>query len=103
MEHSRYVVGKISGAAYRMKAVAGRTWGTDPRTLKQIYDGAIKPALLYASEIWEHRYTISRIKKSLQAAQRPFLLDVTRAYRTTSIATLEVLAGSKPLRQVDRE
>ena len=31
IEHSRYVAGKISRAAHRIRAVAGTTWGTNPR------------------------------------------------------------------------
>jgi hypothetical protein len=97
VEHARYVAGKVMAAAHKVRGVAGRTWGTDPRTLREIYDGAIRPALLYGAGVWGERSEDTRIQKRLRAAQRSFLLGITRAYRTSSNVALEVLAGCVPL------
>lgn len=97
IEHMNHVRGKIAGAGHRIRAVAGKTWGTDPKVLRAIYLHGIRPALLYGAEVWGERSFDSRIQKHLAAAQRPFLLGITRAYRTTSNAAIQVLAGCMPL------
>jgi hypothetical protein len=49
IEHTRYVADKVMAAARKVRGVAGKTWGTDPRTLREIYNGAIRPILLYGT------------------------------------------------------
>jgi hypothetical protein len=61
------------------------------------YDGAIRPALLYGAGVWGERSEDTRIQKRLRAAQRSFLLGITKDYRTSSNVALEVLAGCVPL------
>lgn len=97
IEHANYVRGKIAAAGHRVRTVAGKTWGTRPEVLREIYKGAIRPALLYASEIWGERAGDSRMVRHLAAAQRPFLLGITKAYRTTSNAAIQTLSGCMPL------
>lgn len=97
IEHVKHVRGRIAAAAHRVRAVAGKEWGTHPETLRLIYRGAIRPALLYAAEVWGERATDSRVIKHLAAAQRPFMLGVTKAYRTTSNAAVQIIAGCAPL------
>jgi hypothetical protein len=81
VEHARYVAGKAMAAAHKVRGVAGRTWGTDPRTLREIYDGAIRPALLYGAGVWGERSEDTRIQKRLRVAQRSFLLFVNSSWR----------------------
>jgi hypothetical protein len=97
IEHTRYVAGKVMAAAHKVRGFAGKTWGTDPRTLREIYNGAIRPVLLYGGGVWGERSSDPRIQRYLRTAQRSFLLGITRAYRTTSNLALEVLAGCVPL------
>jgi hypothetical protein len=92
VEYARYVPGKVMAAAHKVRGVAGRAWGTDPRTLREIYDGAIRPLLLYGAGVWGERSEDTRIQKRLRAAQRSFLLGITKAYRTSS----NVAGGLRP-------
>lgn len=39
----------------------------------------------------------TRLEKQLNAIQRPFLLAITKAYRTTANAAIQVLSGEAPL------
>jgi hypothetical protein len=65
--------------------------------LRKIYNGAIRPVLLYGAGVWGERSSDPRIQRYLRTAQRSFLLGITRVYRTTSNLALEVLAGCIPL------
>jgi hypothetical protein len=60
------------------------------------FEGNFRPALMYGAEIWGEKAEDPIIRRHLRAAQRAFLLGVTRAYRTTSNVALEVLAGCIP-------
>jgi hypothetical protein len=52
---------------------------------------------LYGAGVWGERSEDTRIQKRLRAAQRSFLLGITRAYRTSSNVALEMLVGCVPL------
>jgi ribonuclease HI len=92
-EHARHAARNVMTTAQKIRGIAGRTWGTEPKILREIFDGAIRPALMYGAEIWGEKAEDPIIRRHLRAAQRAFLLGVTRAYRTTSNVALEVLAG----------
>lgn len=97
VDQAVYLRGRVTAAAHRVRAVAGKRWGTRPAVMREIYLRAIRPALLYGAEVWGERWNDSRLRRHLTAAQRPFLLGVSRAYRTTSNAAVQVLAGCIPL------
>lgn len=97
IEHAKYVRGKVLGKAHRLYIVAGKTWGTDRKILQKIYEGAIKPILLYGAEIWGHKSENKCIQKHLEAAQRPFLLSISKGYRTTANKALQILTNQPPL------
>ncbi|XP_057664441.1 uncharacterized protein LOC130903290 [Diorhabda carinulata] len=97
LDHIKKVRKKTSDIASKLIAVTGRKWGRKPLILRHIYEHAIKPMVLYASEIWGHRYKDSRIIRQLRATERPYLLAITKAYRTTPTSALHVLAGVTPL------
>ncbi|XP_057665654.1 uncharacterized protein LOC130899609 [Diorhabda carinulata] len=97
LDHIKKIRQKTSEIASKLIAVTGRKWGRKPIILRYIYEHAIKPMVLYASEIWGHRYKDSRIIKQLRATERPHILAITKAYRTTPTSALHVLAGVTPL------
>ena len=65
--------------------------------LKTIYENVVKGTILYGAEIWGEKANDSRVKKQLDAIQRPFLLGICRAYRTAPTSALQVLAGIVPI------
>ncbi|XP_076268778.1 uncharacterized protein LOC143201538 [Rhynchophorus ferrugineus] len=85
--------------------VMSRLWGTPRRksnhraseVMRQIYDRVIKPAVLYGAETWGYRASMGRARIALAAAQRPALLAITGACRTTSNDALQVIAETPPL------
>lgn len=97
VEHARAVRGRSAAMASRLFIVAGKTWGTSPEMLKNIYRGAIVPLLMYGAEVWGARGKDARVQRHLSAAQRPFLLAIAGAYRTAPTAALHVLTGLHPL------
>ncbi|XP_072384681.1 uncharacterized protein [Diabrotica undecimpunctata] len=97
LDHVKLNRQKAADIGHKLFIIAGKDWGRKAQTLKAIYEGAIKPMLLYGAEIWGKRATDSRIAKQLAAAERPFLRAITRAYNTAPTSALHVLAGTTPL------
>ncbi|XP_076259534.1 uncharacterized protein LOC143195908 [Rhynchophorus ferrugineus] len=89
----------------KTEKVVSRLWGIlrrrrnprAPEVTRQIFDRAIKLAVLYGAEIWGYRASMGRARTALAAAQRTVLLAITGACRTTSNDALQVIAGTSSL------
>lgn len=97
LEHTKTIRKKIQLTSNRLFIVAGKTWGASKKTRKTIYECVVKPMILYGAEVWGGKALDTRLQRQLDATQRPYLLAITNAYRTTSTAALQVLAGCPPL------
>lgn len=97
LHHVKYIQGKVMAIALKLIAITGKKWGVKPDMLKAIYERAIIPMMLYGAEIWGSRAHDTRIQRKLNAMQRPFLLAICRAYRTTPNSAIQVLSGCPPL------
>ena len=78
-----------------MKKLAGTTWGANSDILKQVYTGAVRPVVEYASTIWD---TASKTNKSkLDRVQNMGLRIILGAMRSTPIQQMEKTADLQPL------
>ncbi|XP_035234184.1 uncharacterized protein LOC118206013, partial [Stegodyphus dumicola] len=87
---------KAHRIASRIKGMQGSDWGLRPHILKIIYSTVVEKILIYGAAIWALPMT-TRKQQILNSVQRPFVLAITRAYRTTATAAATVLAGLIPL------
>lgn len=62
-----------------------------------LYRGVFLPKVSNGIRLWVHAIKSNTVISKLGTLQRRALLGITRAYRTTSTATLQVLAGVLPL------
>ena len=78
-----------------MKKLAGTTWGANSDILKQVYTGAVRPVVEYASTIWD---TASKTNKSkLDRVQNMGLRIILGAMRSTPIQQMEKTTDLQPL------
>ncbi|GBM08230.1 hypothetical protein AVEN_82921-1 [Araneus ventricosus] len=61
-----------------------------------LYKTVIERMLAYGAAVWCLDPPV-RIKRKLNTIQRPFLLALTGAYRTTATSALQVILGIPPL------
>lgn len=78
-------------------------YGNNAQCMKHIVESVVKPAVLYAAELWRVAATKTVNRKNLATMQRPLLMAIVKAYRTTPTAALQVLAGVPPWGIVARE
>lgn len=96
-DHIGKIKGRTMDMATKMFYIARRDWGGRWENLKQIYERAVKPMVLYGAEIWGEEAQKGVVRRKLRSVERPFLLALTRGYETTSTPALQVIAGSVPL------
>ncbi|GBL75329.1 hypothetical protein AVEN_194540-1 [Araneus ventricosus] len=83
--------------------IAGKSWGVTLNHRKTLYKIVIERVLAHGAVAWCLEPTV-RIARKLSTIQRPFLLAISGAYRTTSTAALQVILGIPPLHlQLQRE
>ncbi|GJQ67643.1 hypothetical protein Trydic_g8434 [Trypoxylus dichotomus] len=97
IEHAKEVRKKLTGLVRNTMLMAGKRWGFGEDMRRAIYEGVVAPIAMYGAGIWGKRAQDTRVRRQLAAAQRPFLLTITRAFRTTPTVALTVLAGIVPL------
>ncbi|GBN27478.1 hypothetical protein AVEN_67543-1 [Araneus ventricosus] len=83
--------------------IDGKSWRVLLKHLRTLYKTVIELVLAHGSVAWCLEPTV-RIARKLSKIQRPFLLAISDAYRTTSTAALQVILGIPPLHlQLQRE
>lgn len=94
---------KLLGAC---KQIVSKTWGLSPDKTRWIYNQMILPNITYSCFAWAHKVSLNpkdrtnNILKNLQQIQRKAALLITGAMYNTPTATLEVMAGTKPIHLV---
>ncbi|XP_035218788.1 uncharacterized protein LOC118192019 [Stegodyphus dumicola] len=79
-----------------MRLMQGHSWGLNPHIHKIIYQTVAEKIVTYAAAVWAQPMQ-SRKVRHLSSIQRQFMLNITRAYRTTATSALNILAGLVPL------
>ncbi|GAA6016977.1 hypothetical protein JCM10207_007870, partial [Rhodosporidiobolus poonsookiae] len=95
-EHVARCVAKASTAAAGVRLLAGAKAGLAPKYVRRLVEAVVTPRLLWMGEVWFdlRKKTVS---KALEGVQRSCCIAVTGAYRTTSLAALQVEANLPPL------
>ncbi|XP_055951422.1 uncharacterized protein LOC129987468 [Argiope bruennichi] len=101
--HLRYQATRAAILHQNLLKIAGNSWGIKKSHRKTLYLTVIERMLAHGAVIWCQDPT-ERMKRKLAAIQRPFLLAISGAYRTTSTAALQTILGIPPLHlQLQRE
>lgn len=95
--HVDYACAKTAKMAKTITKIAREGWGLSPEVINILYRGAVEPMLAYAAPVWSQATNKRTVIRKLTAAQRPFLLKCTRAYRTTANTAISAIAGISPL------
>jgi hypothetical protein len=93
----RKVRDKVSKLATTLLRVSKADWGLKNKSLRVIYPALCIFVTTYGALVWYHKVTTVYNKRTIDAAQRGFLLLLTTAWRTASTDALKVLAGVLPL------
>lgn len=67
--HVDYVKQKGKQLTHKIKTIVRLTWGFKGRSLDRVYEGAIQPAMSYATPVWAKDLKV-RQRRKLLSAQR---------------------------------
>ncbi|XP_023218013.1 uncharacterized protein LOC111620327 [Centruroides sculpturatus] len=95
--HIDYITNKTGLVMQSFSQVARRDWGLSSDAMSIIYDSIYIPVITYACGTWGWATRKVHPKRKLVSSQRRALLLITRAYKTTSNSSLQVLAKKPPI------
>ncbi|KFM76920.1 Hypothetical protein in type-1 retrotransposable element R1DM, partial [Stegodyphus mimosarum] len=89
--------------AQQLKYMQGGQWGLNPHIQKILYKTVTEKIITYGAAVWSSPMQGRKVRH-LASMQRPFLLNITKAFCTSPTNALNVLAGLPPLHlTVERE
>ena len=88
---------KCSTLIHALAKSAKLSWGLKHEVLKTIYKGAILPLMLYGVPVWIGAKERKCNKIIYSRVQRPIIIKIAKAYRTTSREALCTLTGLTPI------
>lgn len=95
-QHINELTTKVIGMGTRLGRVTANSWGVPSATLTIWYRTVVEKVITYAAGIWAMDLS-NHLQMKILSLQRPYLLRITRAYRTAPTAALCTLANLTPL------
>ncbi|XP_035233320.1 uncharacterized protein LOC118205141 [Stegodyphus dumicola] len=82
--------------AHALRSMRGYSWGLNSHIMKMLITRVVNKIIMYGTAIWPMPMTARKVR-NFNSIQRPFLINITRAFKITSTNALQVLAGLTPL------
>jgi ribonuclease HI len=95
--HVRNICTKAARLYKQLTCAARVTWGLNGEIIRTIYVAVIEPIATYGACAWAKASENITNRKALDALQRGFAQRICKAYRTTSLPAVLILAGILPL------
>ncbi|XP_023216632.1 uncharacterized protein LOC111619173 [Centruroides sculpturatus] len=95
--HIKYITDRTGFVLQSFTQVARKDWDLSSGALSIIYDGLYIPIITYACGTWGWAINKTHIKRKLISSQRKALLLITKAFRTASNSSIQVLAKKPPI------
>ena len=95
--HARYVRDRARAAYSGLVPSVRAKWGVRFHIARQIYRGTVESIVTYAGSVFAGAVGRTDVRGPLRSAQRPALIALCKAYRTTATLSLCLLAGVLPL------
>lgn len=95
--HIKEVKNKDLSLFSRLRSVLGQNWGMRRENAILLYKTVFLPKVLYGADIWAIRPIKHKEINILSTIQRPALIAISSAYRTSPTVGLQVIMGTLPL------
>ncbi|XP_062529492.1 uncharacterized protein LOC119629800 [Bombyx mori] len=95
--HVSNVCRKAINIYKKLSRAAKASWGLHPEVIRTIYMAVMEPVILYAASVWAPAVNKLGTQKQLGIVQRGIAQKICRAYRTVSLHSALILAGTLPL------
>ena len=96
-EHLEDKIKNAKKALHIAKKAFSKNWGPDPKKIKYLYTGIIRPAITYGSLIWHRAVETNVAKDKLKRLNRLAMLTMAHVRKATPTDSLEVIYDLPPL------
>ena len=96
-KHVDMIAKKTTGVVKKLMGMARPTWGLKPEILSTINTAIIEPIATYGASVWGKAMETKSARRKLGSVQRMIGLRIAKAYRTTSLTSVQTIAGLTPL------
>ena len=96
-DHLNNTTNKIIALSRKLNLAIGKTWGLHPTIIRLYYKTIIEPILLYGIENCANILNKPTYLAKYTKIQRIFLLQITKAAKTSSNDALQVITGIPPI------
>ena len=97
-KHAEFTSSKAMKGLHSVSSSCRKTWGLPPAYMRWIYLQVSSPSLLFGCVVWHHKVLNSpSLLMHFDRVHRTGLLMITGAFRSSPTASLEVLAGIRPI------
>ena len=103
IEHSKYIIKKVSRTFKRLCMFVRPTWGVHSSNVETIYHHVIEPTITYAAGIWGEAVERTSVRRRLMSFHRTFAIRAIRAFHTVSAVAASGLSQFMPLHLKVRE
>ena len=97
INHSKYVIGKVTRTFKNLCKFVRPTWGVCSANVETIYHRVIEPTITYAAGIWGKAVKYKCVRRRLRTFQRSFAIRAIKGFHTVSAVSALALAQFMPL------
>ena len=97
LPHIKSITAKAECIFNSIVSMARRHYQIDPKRVLTYYEAIYVALIGYAAPSFLSRLDIKEIKNKMSISQRKVLRRLTRAYSTTPVETLQIVASIQPL------
>lgn len=97
LPHIENIKRKVIQQTLQINNFSGLNWGINPKNFRDIYERAIERLITYGAPVWYRAVNNSHQLRKLKSIQRIPLLKISKAFRTVSNISLNILCNLKPI------
>ena len=102
-EHFEEKIKNAKRALHIARRAFSRNWGPDPKKIKYLYTGIIRPTITYGAIIWHKAVETNIAREKLKKLNRLAMLTMAHVRRATPTDGLEIIYDLPPLDLVIKE
>ena len=97
LPHIRNKLKKAKALLLKMASLTQSYWGPQPKLMKWMYTGIVRPTVSYAAMVWAHKIEDATIQDELRKLNRAAMNTFVKVPRSTPTRGMEVIFDILPL------
>ena len=95
--HIQLKIKKVRQLLMKMSSITHSYWGPQPKLMKWMYTGIVRPTMSYAAMVWAHKIEDNTIQEQFRTLNRRAINTIVKVPRSTPTRGLEIMLDIMPL------